>query len=101
MLEGISVCGLLNLKRTIWGYYIEVWAQDRVIVRTNMASYDETAGLWNFAGQWVIAGAVESKFDTTVLQDTVQGIQYSIRSASLLSWFWCSGWVNCLLVLAI
>lgn len=61
MLEGISVRGLLNLKRTIWGYYIEVWAQDRIILRTEMGTYDEATGLWSFAGQWVIAGAVESR----------------------------------------
>ena len=39
LLESLRVAGLLYTKRTIWGYFLEVWVGDRLYVRTENGVY--------------------------------------------------------------
>jgi hypothetical protein len=64
MLENLRVAaGLLYCKKTIWGYFIEVWIGDKLYVRTeNGVYYDDesTTPEWHFPGSWIIPGAPAS-----------------------------------------
>ena len=65
LLESLRVAGLLYCKKTIWGYFLEVWIGDRLYVRTeNGVYYDEsttsTTPEWHFPGSWIIPGAPAS-----------------------------------------
>lgn len=57
LLQQIKVKGLLYSKKAIWGYFVEVHMADRLIIRTEMATYDDTFNVWDFPGAWIIAGA--------------------------------------------
>ena len=62
MLENLRVAGLLYCKRTIWGYFLEVWICDKLYVRTDNGVYIEesTTPEWYFPGAWIIPGAPAS-----------------------------------------
>ena len=60
LLEDIRVAGLLYCKRTIWGYFIEIWIGDKLYVRTENGAYNESTPEWFFPGSWIIPGAPAS-----------------------------------------
>ena len=62
MLENLRVAGLLYCKKTIWGYFIEVWIGDKLCVRTENGVYhdESTTPEWRFPGSWIIPGAPAS-----------------------------------------
>lgn len=98
MLDGISVRGILTVKSTIHGYWIEVFAGATFIIRTQFAQRDDATGLWHFTGGggWWIPGAVESKFDDAVLQgrtlSTGSAIEHLDGSGVLHGSITCLSW---------
>ena len=60
LLEDLRVAGLLYCKRTIWGYFVEIWTGDKLYVRTENGTYNESAQEWFFPGSWIIPGAPAS-----------------------------------------
>ncbi len=58
MLENLRVAGgLLYCKNIIWGYFIEAWTGDKLYVRTEYGTYNESAQEWFFPGSWITPGA--------------------------------------------
>ena len=53
----LEICGdYLATKWSIWGYYIEVYAAERLLFRTPFGEYDEDCRVWKFPGAWIIPG---------------------------------------------